>query len=260
MSFRGQTVWITGASAGIGAALAHAFAAEGATLILSGRNKVALDEVAAACGDARTIAFDTTELARLPDIAADAGPVDILVNNAGISQRSLALDTDFDVYRRIMEVDFFAPLRLTQLVLPGMVAAKAGRIVMIASIAGKAGSPMRTGYCAAKHAMIGYADALRAEIAQYGVAVHVVTPGFVKTGIAVHALTGDGGERGRSDPNIDAGVSPEVAAATILAGMTAGTREILVGDGPEMSLGRLRGADPDRLFDMMAAGAPIVAR
>jgi len=74
------------------------------------------------------------------------------------------------------------------------------------------------------------------------------------------ALTGDGAERGTSDPNIDAGVSPEFAAATILAGMAAGTREILVGDGPEMSLGRLRGADPDRLFDMMAAGAPIVAR
>ncbi len=260
MSFRGKTVWITGASAGIGAALGAAFAAEGAKLILSGRNEAALAGVAAGCPGARTIAFDTTEIARLDDIVADAGPVDILVNNAGISQRSLALDTDFEVYRRIMEVDFFAPLRLTQLVLPGMVAAKAGSIVMIASIAGKAGSPMRTGYCAAKHAMIGYADALRAEIAQYSVAVHVVTPGFVKTGIAVHALTGGGAERGHSDPNIDAGVSPEFAAATILAGMAAGRREILVGDGPEMSLGRLRGADPDRLFDMMAAGAPIVAR
>ena len=260
MNVAGRAVWITGASSGIGAALARAFAAEGARVILSGRNEAALAEVAAACPGSTTIAFDTTDLAALPAIAAQAGPVDILVNNAGISQRSLALDTDFDVYRRIMEVDFFAPLRLTQLVLPAMVAAKSGRIVMIASIAGKAGSPMRTGYCAAKHAMIGYADALRAEIAQYGVAVHVVTPGFVKTSIAVKALEGDGGERGHSDPNIEAGVSPEFAAATILAGIAAETREILVGDGPEMSLGRLRGADPDRLFDMMAAAAPAVPR
>jgi len=260
MSFRGKTIWITGASAGIGAALAHALAAEGAKLILSGRNEAALAEVAADCPGARTIAFDTTDLAALPGIVAAAGPVDILVNNAGISQRSLALDTGFDVYRRIMEVDFFAPLRLTQLVLPAMVAAKAGRIVMMASMAGKAGSPMRTGYCAAKHAMIGYADALRAEIAQYGVAVHVVTPGFVKTGIAIKALEGDGSERGHSDASIEAGVSTTSAAATIVAGMTAGDREILVGDGPEMSLGRLRGSDPDRLFDMMAGFAPVVPR
>nr|WP_295662069.1 SDR family NAD(P)-dependent oxidoreductase [Polymorphobacter sp.] len=260
MKYAEQTIWITGASSGIGAALAVAFAAEGAKLVLSGRNEAALAEVAGQCPGARTIAFDTTDLAALPGIVADAGPVDILVNNAGISQRSLALDTDFEVYRRIMEVDFFAPLRLTQLVLPAMVAAKAGRIVMIASIAGKSGSPMRTGYCAAKHAMIGYADALRAEIAQYGVAVHVVTPGFVRTGIAVHALEGDGAERGHSDAAIEAGVSPESAAATILAGMAAGTREILVGDGPEMMLGKLRGSDPDRLFDMMASMAPVVER
>jgi len=260
MNYAEQTIWITGASSGIGAALAVAFAAEGAKLVLSGRNEAALAEVASQCPGARTIAFDTTDLGALPGIVADAGPVDILVNNAGISQRSLALDTDFEVYRRIMEVDFFAPLRLTQLILPGMVAAKAGRIVMIASIAGKSGSPMRTGYCAAKHAMIGYADALRAEIAQYGVAVHVVTPGFVKTGIAVHALEGGGAERGHSDAAIDAGVSPESAAATILAGMAAGTREILVGDGPEMMLGKLRGSDPDRLFDLMASMAPVVER
>ncbi len=260
MSFTGKTVWITGASSGIGAGLARAFAADGAEVILSGRNQTALAEVAADCPGSRTIAFETTELDRLPGIVAGAGPVDILVNNAGISQRSLALDTGFDVYRTVMEVDFFAPLRLTQLVLPPMVAARSGAIVNIASVAGKIGSPLRTGYCAAKHALVGWSDALRAEIAQYGVAVHVVCPGFVRTNVATNAVQGDGSTRGRTDADIEAGISPESAAATILAGIVAGTREILVGDGPEMALVGLRGSDRDRLFDTMAGFAPVVAR
>ncbi len=260
MSFVGKRVWITGASSGIGAALARSFAAEGATVLLSGRRAEALATVAADCPGSRTLAFEATDLAALPDIVAAAGPVDVLVNNAGVSQRSLALDTSFDVYRTLLEVDFFAPLRLTQLVLPAMVAARSGAIVNIASVAGKIGSPLRTGYCAAKHAMIGWSDALRAEIAQYGVAVHVVTPGFVRTGVAVNALTGDGSARGSSDADIEAGVTPEAAAATILAGIAAGTREIRVGDGPEMALVGLRGSDPDRLFDLMAGAAPKVAR
>ena len=260
MRFSGQTVWITGASSGIGAALAIAFATDGASVILSGRRAEALAEVAAACPGSRTLAFDTTDFAALPGIAEQAGPVDILVNNAGISQRSLALDTDFDVYRTVMEVDFFAPLRLTQLVLPAMVAAGWGSIVNIASVAGRIGSPLRTGYCAAKHALVGWSDALRAEVDQYGIAVHVVAPGFVRTNVAVNAVQGDGSTRGTSDADIEAGLSPEAAAATILAGLAAGTREIPVGDGPEMGLVALRGSDPDRLFDLMARAAPQVAR
>lgn len=260
MRFADQTVWITGASSGIGAALAVAFAAEGARVILSGRRADALAAVAADCPGSRRLAFDTTDFAALPGLVAAAGAVNILVNNAGISQRSLALDTDFAVYRTVMEVDFFAPLRLTQLVLPAMVAARSGRIVNIASVAGKVGSPLRTGYCAAKHAMIGWSDALRAEIAQYGVGVHVVTPGFVRTSVATNAIQGDGSTRGRSDPDIEAGVSVEAAAATILDGIAADKREIRVGDGPEMGLVDLRGSDPDRLFDMMAGFAPRMAR
>ena len=159
-----------------------------------------------------------------------------------------------------MEVDFFAPLRLTQLVLPAMIAARGGAIVNIASVAGKIGSPLRTGYCAAKHAMVGWSDALRAEIAQYGVAVHVVAPGFVRTNVAINAVQGDGSTRGHTDAAIEGGITPAAAATTILAGIAAGTREILVGDGPEMALVGLRGSDPDRLFDMMAEFAPVVAR
>ena len=160
--FNGQHIWITGASSGIGQALAIGFAAEGAKLLLSGRNESALAETAQACGDAEILPFETTDLDALPKVVETAlakmGHIDILANNAGISQRSLALDTSFDVYRQLMEVDFFAPLRLAQLLLPHMVARKRGALINNASIAGKFGSPLRTGYCAAKHSMDGWTD------------------------------------------------------------------------------------------------------
>lgn len=265
-SLAGTTIWITGASAGIGKGLALAAAAQGARLVLSGRNRAALAEVAADCPGSIVEAFESTDLAALPAIVdrvqSATGGIDWLVNNAGISQRSLALDTDFSVYRTLMEVDFFAPLRLTQLVLPAMVARGTGRIVNNASVAGKVGSPLRTGYCAAKHALVGWSDALRAEIAQYGVKVHVLTPGFVATGIGANALTGDGSQKGAGDDPVDGGISIAEAAVQILAGIAADRPEIPVGrDGAaEMQLLGLKRQDPDACFQLMASMAPKVAR
>ena len=267
MDFAGKTIWITGASSGIGAGLATACARAGARLILSGRRADALAEVAGRCQAATLpLPFETTDLDALPGIVAQAeaftGGIDILVNNAGISQRSLALDTDFDVYRRIMEVDFFAPLRLTQLVLPAMVRRGSGAIVNNASVAGKVGSPLRTGYCAAKHAMVGWSDAMRAEIAQYGVTVHVVTPGFVATGIADNALKGDGSVNGPTDDPVNAGISIDEAAVQILDALAIDTPEIPVGraGGAEMQLLELMRANPAQLFEVMAGMAPKVDR
>ena len=257
----GKAIWITGASAGIGKGLALALAAKGARLVLSGRNRAALDEVAQHCPGSIVEAFEVTDLDSLPAIAARVaavtGGVDWLVNNAGISQRSLALDTEFPVYRTLMEVDFFAPLRLTQLVLPAMVARGSGRIINNASVAGKVGSPLRTGYCAAKHALVGWSDALRAEIAQYGVQVHVLTPGFVATGIGKNALRGDGSQKGDGEDPVDAGISIHEAAAQIIAGIIGNVPEVPVGrDGAaEMQL-----QDPEACFQLMASMAPKVTR
>lgn len=262
----GKAIWITGASAGIGKGLALALAAQGARLVLSGRNQAALEEVAAQCRGSIVEAFEVTDLDSLPAIAARVaaatGGVDWLVNNAGISQRSLALDTEFPVYRTLMEVDFFAPLRLTQLVLPAMVQRGSGRIINNASVAGKVGSPLRTGYCAAKHALVGWSDALRAEIAQYGVQVHVLTPGFVATGIGKNALRGDGSQKGDGEDPVDAGISIHEAAAQIIAGITGNVPEIPVGrDGAaEMQLLGLKRQDPEACFQLMAGMAPKVAR
>ena len=267
MDFAGKTIWITGASSGIGEGLALAFARAGARLVLSGRRAEALAEVAGRCqASTLLLPFEATDIDALPEVVAEAqaktGGIDILVNNAGISQRSLALDTDFSVYRTIMEVDYFAPLRLTQLVLPAMVKRGSGAIVNNASVAGKVGSPLRTAYCGAKHAMVGWSDALRAEIAQYGVTVHVVTPGFVATGIAANALKGDGSVNGPNDDPVNAGISIDEAAVQILTALADDRPEIPVAraGSPELMLLDLIRSDPDQLFKVMASMAPLVAR
>jgi len=256
MTFAGQTIWITGASSGIGKALALAFAAQGARLVLSGRNEAALGEVAAACGETLVLPFETTDYHALPalaDIAWDwRGGVDCLVNNAGISQRSLAVDTAFAVYERIVAVDLLAPIALTQTLLPRMVANGRGRLAFVSSIAGKVGVPLRTGYCAAKHGLIGYADALRAETAHLGLSVHVLVPGSIRTDVSRNALTADGSARGASDKAIDNGIDPDAAAADMLAAMLAGEREIVIAEATEAQMGEMR-RTPDALFDQMAA-------
>lgn len=258
MRFDGQTIWITGASSGIGAALAEALGAAGAAVILSGRRTAALEEVAARLpGETLVLPFETTDWAALPDAVERAwgwrGGVDMLVNNAGISQRSLAIDTRPEVYRTILDVDLLAPIWLTQLVLPRMVARGQGHIVAISSVAGRLGTVLRTAYCAAKHGLIGYCDALRAEVeAAYGIRVTTVLPGSVRTNVAANALQADGSARGDSDANIDAGMDPAECARGILAGIADGQREILVAEGGEAMAAGLRHGNPDALFDMLA--------
>ena len=266
MTFANKTVWVTGASSGIGEALAKGFAARGAAVIVSGRKLDELQRVAGLIGDAAlALPFEATDFEGLPN-AVDAawrwkGAVDCLVNNAGVSQRSLAVDTGFSVYRSLMEVDFFAPVRLTQLVLPRMIERRSGQIAIVSSLAGKIGVTLRTGYCAAKHACVGYFDALRAEVEEaYGVSVSVILPGSVRTNISANALTANGGTFGRTDVNIQEGMTPEAAADRIIAGLAAKTREIAVADGMELAMLRLRTGDPESLFALMAQeGARLAA-
>ena len=253
--FEQRCWWITGASSGIGEALGRALAARWASVVLSGRNIAALEAVAADCGDALVLPFEATDYAGIPAIVERAwswkGRVDGLVNNAGVSQRALAVETDFAVYRQVIEVDLLAPIALTQAVLPRLIEAGGGRIVAIASVAGHVGVPLRTGYCAAKHGLIGYHDALRAEVAGQGIQVHVVSPGSIRTNVARNALLGDGSKRGKSDSVIDAAMLPADAAKAILAAIERGQRELVLAFGNELDSVELRRRDPDAAFDKM---------
>jgi short-subunit dehydrogenase len=258
MRFEGQTIWVTGSSSGIGEALARAFAAEGAALILSGRRVGALEALAADLGgDSLVLPFDTTDRAALAVAVEQAWAwhdgIEILVNNAGVSQRSLAIDTAPAVYERIVEVDLLAPIRLTQALLPLLAERRRGHVVAISSVAGRLGPVLRTAYAAAKHGLIGYCDALRAEVeTAYGIRVTTVLPGSVRTRVAANALQGDGSARGVSDANIDAGMDPAECARQILDAVAAGVRELVVAEGAEAFAARLRFEDPDRLFDLLA--------
>ena len=264
MAFAGEVAWITGASSGIGAAMARALAADGAHVILSGRNAEALAAVAADCAQGNATAlvlpFEVTDhpagLAAAEQAwawaAERSGGIDILINNAGISQRSLAVDTDYAVYERIIAVDLLAPIALTQAVLGRMVARETGRIVMVSSVAGKVGVPLRTAYSAAKFGLIGYANALRSEVTGAGLQVHVIAPGSVRTDVSRNALNADGSRRGVSDKGIDRGMEPAEAVATMLAAMVAGEREIIVAHGFEQEIGEAC-RTPEAVFDRMAA-------
>lgn len=258
MSYQDNVVWITGASSGIGRALAEAFAAEGAHIILSGRRVDALQKVASQLPtQSLVLPFEVTDFDAHQSLVDQAwewsGKVDMLINNAGISQRSLAIDTEFSVYQRVLDIDLMAPISLTQALVPRMVARGSGHIMGMSSVAGRIGPPLRTAYAAAKHGLIGYLDALRSETeSAYGLRVTTVLPGSVNTGIAINAIQADGSARGMNDPNIEDGMAPEEAARQILQGLAAGEREILVAEGLERSLAEMRHKEDKTLFDMLA--------
>jgi dehydrogenase/reductase SDR family protein 7B len=236
MSFEGQNVWITGASSGIGAALAGAFSAAGASLLLSARRAASLEQVRDSLPhpeNARVLPLDLERAGDLAGCAAEAerrlGRVDVFVNSAGISQRSLAKDTRIEVDRRLMEVNFFGPVALMKALLPAMRARRSGHIVAISSLVGKFGTPMRSGYAASKHALHGFLDSLRAEAAADRIAVTLVCPGYVRTEITLSALTGDGSPYGRIDEVLAHGMPPDRCAAAILRAVSRRKREVLIG-------------------------------
>jgi short-subunit dehydrogenase len=252
-----QTVWITGASSGIGEALAVQFAQDGARVVLSARRESELERVAERCQNAGAdkvlaLPLDVTDWEALPK-AVDAvintfGAIDLLVNNAGVSQRSLCVETDMEVYRKLMEVNVMGQIALTKAVLPHMLKRKSGHIAVTASVAGKVGAPQRTGYCAAKHAVMGFFDALRAEVEDQGISVSTIVPGFINTDIARSALAGDGRTFGKTDSDIAGGMDVNDCAKVVFKALKAGKREIPVGKGKEMAALWVKRASPELLF------------
>ncbi len=236
MNVNEKTIWVTGASSGIGKALAVNLSRRGARLILSARSTDRLNDCRQACANPDqhvVLPLDLTDAASLKEASALAlqkyGTIDILVNNGGISQRSVAVETGLAVDRRIMEVNFFGAITLTKLVLPSMLSRKSGHIVVVSSVVGKFGTPFRSSYAASKHALHGFFESLRAELWSQGIRVTMVCPGFVRTNISINALKGDGSTLGSMDAAQAAGMDPEICAEKIVRAVEAERNEIYIG-------------------------------
>jgi dehydrogenase/reductase SDR family protein 7B len=232
----GKVVWITGASSGIGEAMALAAVKRGAKVVLTARRANELERVRGLCADPGQAAVYPLDLLRLDDPLGAArgaeqffGAIDVLVNNAGVSQRSRVLDTTMEVYRQVFELDFFATVALTKALLPEMVRRKSGHVVVVSSVVGYISSPMRSGYAAAKHALHGFYDAARAEHWRDDVRFTLACPGYVRTNVTLNAVDGRGGKWGKMDPSIAKGVDPAVCAEKIWRAVEKDREEVLVG-------------------------------
>jgi short-subunit dehydrogenase len=238
--FENKVVWITGASSGIGEATAYQFAKEGAKLILSARREDELLRVKnnIHAGDIPlnqvfVLPMDMEEIEKIPEKAKQAmahfGKVDVLFNNAGISQRGSVLETDMAVYQKIMNLNFFGVIALTKAVLPFMQQQKSGHIAVTSSISGKLATPMRSGYCASKHALHGFFDALRSEVYQDNIGITIICPGYIHTNISLNAVAADGSKFGKMDENQANGMSPDECAKRIVEAIDKQKDEVYMG-------------------------------
>jgi len=237
MNFKNKIVWITGASSGVGEALVYKFHEQGAIIIISARRESELERVKKNCNKTTQEVFilpinleNHDELIAKAKIAINKfGKIDILFNNGGISQRSLVKDTIIDVDKRLMNVNYFGTIILTKAVLPSMLENKSGHIVVMSSLAGKFGTPLRSAYSAAKHALHGFFDSLRAEVYKENICVTIICSGYIKTNIAINALTDNGLPQNQTDKGIENGMLPEKFAEKALKAIYNKNQELLLG-------------------------------
>lgn len=263
MKFKNKIVWITGASSGIGEALAYAFSDEGASVVLSARSAEKLNKIRQVIeekgGKAWVVPLDLADMLSVKNavksITTLVPSVDIVVHCGGISQRAMVHETLLEVDRRIMEVNFFGTIALTKEILPQMLARKKGHFVVISSVMGKIGFPVRSAYAASKHALHGFFETLWTEYHREGINVTMVCPGMVRTNISFHALEGNGKEHGVMDPRQARGISPEKCARKIIRAVKRNRREIYI--GKEQILIYLRRYFPWLFFTIVSKFKPI---
>ena len=234
MNVHDRRVWITGACSGIGEALSYELSRRGARLVLSSNRPEALRKTRQRCprpDDHVVQPLDLTEPDTLQTAVTrvhdEVGPVDVLVNNAGIAQRGPASDTEMDVVRRVMEVNFFGAVQLTKAVLPLMQERGQGHVAVVSSVAGKFGAPSLSTYCASKHAIQGWFDSMRAEVHDDGIGVTLACPGFVQTSIASNMI---GTRKTKTVEKIlEKGISPSHCAEAIADAIEREKAEFYVG-------------------------------
>lgn len=262
-----KVVWITGASSGIGEALAYELAKRGAKLILSSRRKEELERVKGNCfapaqPNIRILPLDLAQSATLQLTTEAAmqlfGKIDILINNGGISQRSLAKETSIEVDRRLMEVDYFGTVALTKHLLPHFLRQKFGHIVVVSSVMGIIGTPYRSGYSAAKHALHGFFDSLRAEVWKDCKKIHItiVCPGWIRTNVTINALKGDGTILNEMDRTTAAGLKPSDFVMKMLRAIQSEKEEVYIGGFTEVMAVYLKRFLP-KLFSKVVRKAKV---
>jgi short-subunit dehydrogenase len=236
-TLKNKTVWITGASSGIGEALAIVCAREGANLVLTARRAEELIRVAGKTGlpeEAILILpadlYQYDEVNSLTEkVMARFGRVDVLFNNAGISSRALAIESPVEIDRKVMDIDYFSVIALTKSVLPIMIRQNSGHIVVTSSVVGKIGTPLRSAYAAAKHALHGFFDSIRQEVIDYGVNITIVCPGYIRTQISVNAITPTGEKFNKMSRNQQKGVDPLVMASKMVNAVHHKKNELIYG-------------------------------
>lgn len=242
----GKTVWITGASSGIGEALAYGFAERGARLVLSARREDRLQAVAARCRS--SVEVLPLDLARLDTLAPTTqalvertGGIDIMVHNAGVGQRATVVDTRFEIDQKLIETNYLAPVAITKALLPSMLARRSGQFVVMSSVLGLISAKRRSSYAASKHALHGFFNGLRAELSDEGIRVMMVCPGRVSSEFSLAALEGDGRPHGLVDQKPSQALTSEECARQTLRALEQGKDEVVVAkwEGVAVALSRL---------------------
>lgn len=264
MRFSNKTIWITGASSGIGKAVALEISKENAHLILSGRNSEALEDVAVQCREAgstvRVIPFDLGNQesveAAVQKVQAEENRIDAIYHFGGISQRSFVSETPIEVDRKIFEVNFFGTVALTKAILPKMIETGGGQIAVASSIVGKFGFPYRSAYSASKHALHGFFESLRAENKKNNIRVSIIIPGRIKTNVSVNALNKNGTAHGKMDEGQDNGRTAKATAKIICKKLKKERKEILTG-GSEIIMVHIRRFFPALYYYMASRIKPL---
>jgi short-subunit dehydrogenase len=237
IDLKGKTIWITGASSGIGEALAYACAKEGAKLILSARRVSELNRVAEKCNmntdDILVLPLDLEHTENIEQnveqVIKKFGRIDVLINNSGMGHRTKAVNTPTEIDRKVMEVNFFGTINLTKAVTRQMQKQKEGKIVVISSIMGKYGMPLYSTYSASKHALYGYFESLRQEVFKDNIKVLIVSPGFINTDVSTKLLREDGSEYGIKSDAQEKGMSAADCAKGIVKAIKSNRNHKYVG-------------------------------
>lgn len=237
MDLKNKVCWVTGASSGIGEGLVKELTKNGCKLVISSRKIEDLKRVQLDNGLTDENCFclpmdmyqSDSFVEKVQLVIQKMGAIDLVFHNAGISQRGMMIDTPVAVDRQIMEINFMSVVALTKAVLPQMFKQNFGHFVITSSVAGKLGTPMRSAYCASKHALNGYFDSLRAELWPQNIGATICCPGYIKTNISLNAVSANGQQFGKMDKNQAQGMSVEQCCQKMIEAVKAEKREVLIG-------------------------------